>query len=272
MNEFEKQYYESEAFWNANALADPANTQRIEYTASLVPEDVLSIADIGCGNGLFLKRVRTLRPALVTIGIDRSQEALRHVDGERLIGDVTEIPLGDRSYDCVVCSQVLEHIPVPVYRSALAQLTRISKKYVIVSVPYAEDLRAAETSCPSCLTRFHRDLHLRSYTDDTMRHLLDDFGFKQVHSENLVKSKLHIGLTWLHRMRSRKKCKIFESPLCPICGFVNPDFQGLGPRNSQVAPASRKGIMHSIKDCIKSVWPTRTVDGYWIIGLYQRIR
>ncbi len=54
MESFEKEYYESETFWEGEMLQDAANQQRIKTTASLIPDDVDTLADIGCGNGVFI--------------------------------------------------------------------------------------------------------------------------------------------------------------------------------------------------------------------------
>jgi SAM-dependent methyltransferase len=69
------------------------------------------VLDAGCGAG------RNLRiPADVhTVGIDISQRQLernQHLT-ERILGDLQTYPLPERSYDLVICWDVLEHLPRP---------------------------------------------------------------------------------------------------------------------------------------------------------------
>lgn len=42
-----------------------------------------------------------------------------------------------RSYDCVLCFEVLEHIPFDLLDQALDGLAHLTRKYCIISVPYA---------------------------------------------------------------------------------------------------------------------------------------
>jgi len=47
--------------------------------------------------------------------------------------DLHSLSYGDRSFDIVLCSQVLEHVADPV--RAIAELKRVAKKKLIISVP-----------------------------------------------------------------------------------------------------------------------------------------
>ena len=270
MNDLEKKYYESEAFWTETALADTHNSRRIEFTASIVPDDCRSLADIGCGNGIFLKHLRLTRPEMELVGIDRSEEALKYVSVPKRVGDVTKIPLEAESYDCVVCSQVLEHIPIPNYDKALSEISRVAKKYLIVSVPYMEKLEFGATTCPYCRSTFNRDLHVRSYSQLTLERLFDTYGFRHKTSENLVKSIEFRGLNWWNRIRNRNLKKVFESPICAICGFVNEDFSLDGTKQSPKQPPAMNGVIFMLKKIMKAIWPKRMIDGYWIVCLYER--
>lgn len=54
-----------------------------------------------------------------------------------IVSDVTKIPVNDNNYDCVCAFQVLEHIPFGKFKKGLIELKRVSKKYIIISIPYA---------------------------------------------------------------------------------------------------------------------------------------
>ena len=51
------------------------------------------------------------------------------------IADINRLPFADASFDCVICSEVLEHIPE--HEKALKELVRILKPQgtLVVSVP-----------------------------------------------------------------------------------------------------------------------------------------
>ena len=253
-------------------LEDYANTIRIQTTEAILPQDVQSLADIGCGNGVFGKYLQSKRPHLKIMGVERSDKALTYVTTEKMVGDITDIPLPDSSYDCVTCLQVMEHIPVNHYGRALSELTRVSGKYVVISVPYREKLEGNTTKCPQCKTVFNVDLHLRTYDDDTMNALLKTYGFECIATKNVVQSTELRGLKYIQGVKQiiRKKPVIFNSPICPICGYENADFQlgATSEHNTVISPPSPPG--NAVKNLIKQIWPKKKVDGYWIIALYKK--
>lgn len=53
------------------------------------------------------------------------------------IGDIVKLPFKDNSYDTLCAFQVLEHIPFEEFETAIRELKRVSKKYIVISLPYA---------------------------------------------------------------------------------------------------------------------------------------
>lgn len=68
-------------------------------------------------------------------------------------GDARSLPFKDESYDVVICTETLEHIPN--YRKAFEELVRVAKKsgYIIITVPNYINMRLYFLfSMRSCLT------------------------------------------------------------------------------------------------------------------------
>ncbi len=65
-------------------------------------------------------------------------------------GDITNLNFIDESFDFVFCAEVLEHIPPHLLQKACFELERISKEYLLIGVPYKQDIRVARTKCYSC--------------------------------------------------------------------------------------------------------------------------
>jgi hypothetical protein len=52
-----------------------------------------------------------------------------------VVGDVARLGLRDGAFDCILAGQVLEHIPFEELPVALSELSRITKRYVVITLP-----------------------------------------------------------------------------------------------------------------------------------------
>lgn len=273
MSDFERLYYEDDMFWGGDALQDEANVERINYTARLVPADVQCLVDIGCGNGVFLTCLSKTRAGIRLLGIDRSEAALRYVKSENLLADIVDTGLQSGSFDCVTCLEVIEHLPFNVYDAAIKELARISNKYIIVSVPFEEDLEETSNQCPACKTIFNRELHLRNFNDLKMNGLFNEFGFKCRTIEHLGASRKLKYHRQYRRLLYPEQFNKFESPICPVCGFklqkteVNSVSSHMNERPRKLRFKQR--ILSTISAFPKMFWPKET-KFYWVIALYQK--
>ena len=272
MNSFEKEYYESETFWEGEMLQDPANQLRIRETAAIIPSDVVTLADIGCGNGVFVNYLAENHKHIQPTGVDRSETALKYVKVNKVEGDIAQLPLEDNSFDCVTCLEVIEHLPVTVYNQALRELTRIARNHIIISVPYNEKLELNYTRCPSCKTIFNKDIHLRNFNDEKMQNLLTEFGFKCAHTQKLIKVEKFVGHDLYRKLFYPEQLLVWNSPICPICGYV--EHSQKGGQTGQVAeingtPPPRKLISY-LTGLPKLIWPKKTYY-YWILARYEKV-
>ena len=110
-----------------------------EIDAAVLATAPGSILDVGCGEGIVTERMAAVSGA-ATVGVDLGTEGLhgewRRREGERLSfrpGSAYDLPFEDGSFDLVCALEVLEHLERP--RAALAELARVSRVSVLVSVP-----------------------------------------------------------------------------------------------------------------------------------------
>jgi ubiquinone/menaquinone biosynthesis C-methylase UbiE len=270
---FEKEYYEDPSFWSGAMIEDEANKIRINSTINLIPNDVTSILDVGCGNGKFLKEISNMNKNIKLIGVDRSEEALGHVNAEKVVAEINDLPFKSETIDCVSCLEVLEHIHDPYYNNALKELARVSKKYVLIGVPFNENLQLASTKCPVCSATFNRDLHMRTYTEEFLKNMMTEHGYKLIELKNVVKSTELIGIRSILKFKNlftKKKETIFQSPICIVCGYKNLNFDA----SKYLIESDSKGNLEvtnkGLKSLIKSIWPKKETPGYWAIALYER--
>lgn len=94
-----------------------------------------SVLDVGCGQGSFLQELLSEFPTATPYGIDVSLEAVelasaRVPQGKFWVLDIEKERL-EETFDLVVCSDVLEHIPEDL--SALKNLAHMTEKYIVIS-------------------------------------------------------------------------------------------------------------------------------------------
>jgi ubiquinone/menaquinone biosynthesis C-methylase UbiE len=271
MSSFEKAYYESETFWQGDAVHDEANLLRIRETAAMIPDDVNSLTDVGCGNGVFLNHLQKESLRLRLLAIDRSRTALKYVQTDKLEADIAALPLADLSHDCVTCLEVIEHLPVDAFEMALSELARIAKRYVILSVPYDENLEKNHTQCPQCKSLFNLDLHFRSFSADAIYRLLQEHDFECVTTKKTGAQTSFKGHYRFEKIFYPAHFRSWRSPICPICGYKTKEHsvQQTGTIRSTNASSPRRSFISYLTVLPKLFWPKETTN-YWIIALYKR--
>jgi SAM-dependent methyltransferase len=89
-----------------------------------------TVLEIGPGAGVFKHAAGLYGIAVETLDLDPELKP-DHV------GSATEMPFADGSYDVVCAFQVLEHLPYEASLQAFAEMSRVARKTVIISLPDA---------------------------------------------------------------------------------------------------------------------------------------
>jgi SAM-dependent methyltransferase len=161
-------YYEQEEIWGKPP--NEIDIERIKAIKKLIPIGVKTILDAGCGDGKITNELA--RSANCTIaGFDISEEALSYVQVPKFRASIDHIPMPDQAYDLVICTEVLEHLPPVVYKKALQELARLSKKYILIELPHRQQLAYGMERCSACGAKFHCNHHYRSCNAKVLRNL-----------------------------------------------------------------------------------------------------
>ena len=258
-------YYEQACLYTDELAAKPYDLQRIREATALIPSDVGSILDVGCGNGWFLN---SLSDDIEKRGIDGSSEALKHVRCPTIQGDVGQLPLPDKSHDLVTCYEVIEHLNCGTFPLALSELSRVARKYIMVSVPNHENLKAAARPCPQCHCRFHPARHVRSFTPDSLGGLFDGFETRTVQEIVPVAVAVHSLVLSSRFYRTLTGSEpLLPQATCPQCHYRRPD----PPRsNGSVAVngQNHSGWRRLIAKPLQLLPKVR--KAHWLIALYVR--
>jgi SAM-dependent methyltransferase len=155
------------------------------------------VLDLGCGNGRHVRatrRVPSVAGVALDLGLDEVRatvETLTRMDdtapqdggsisdaGPWLVvqGDTFHLPFADRSFDCVIASEVLEHLPDD--GAAIAEMSRVLRSggLLAVSVPRF----GPEAVCWALSREYHSNEggHIRIYREQTLRRKLSDHGYR----------------------------------------------------------------------------------------------
>lgn len=100
--------------------------------------DPVRVLDVGCGPGCLMYFLEELGVAADGIDFSPSSRKLAppEVRDRIAIGDVTEPHVEPRSYDLVLCREVLEHLTVLQVRQTVEQLCRASSRFVYVTTRF----------------------------------------------------------------------------------------------------------------------------------------
>jgi 2-polyprenyl-3-methyl-5-hydroxy-6-metoxy-1,4-benzoquinol methylase len=152
--------------------------------SSIKSLNVESILDAGCGEGFTMNKLIKLKIGKRIEGIEYSKESIAF--GKKLFpnliikqASVYDLPYKDNSFDLLICTEVLEHLKDP--SKALEEMLRVTKKYLIVSVPN-EPL--------FMLSNFLRGKNLSRHGNDEghINHW-NPWGLKKLLSRNKIKVK-----------------------------------------------------------------------------------
>ena len=156
-------YFEQSEVWDHEP--QPYQDQVRTDILSMIPGDVVSVLDAGCGDGFI---TNALPPDVEVVGLDLSGEALRRVQRHKVQGSIMDLPFGDRAFDLVMANDVVEHLHSGEFQRSLQELQRVAAKYMLITVPLNEQLQAMEARCQQCGTTYHVNRHQRSFAEWTV--------------------------------------------------------------------------------------------------------
>jgi SAM-dependent methyltransferase len=98
---------------------------QIDEIISLNPRKIL---EVGVGSGFVSGYLKERNINVITLDIDKRLNPV-------IIGNVLNLPFKENSFDVIVCCEVLEHLDYENFYSSILEISRVSRAYVILSMP-----------------------------------------------------------------------------------------------------------------------------------------
>jgi len=233
--------------------------ERISKTINLIPNNVKSILDLGCGKGTITD---IIKEKYFTVSADISMNTLSKMSAIKVLCRGEKLPFNNEEFDLILCTEVLEHIDDKYYFDFLSEMQRVSKRYIVISVPNMEQLYKGNTKCFKCGRIYHISQHVREYNIDRIRYLFNKFYLdkiekagkrKRIQLKALYDACHYIGNSWANS----------NNNICPYC---NND-------NSQGAQQNIFGwILKRLIWQIEKILSTKERNSHpaWLIAIYKR--
>ncbi len=153
------------------------------------------VLDVGSGSGWLVRMM--VDSGVRVISVDLSSKSLarirRQTGGEALVSPAERLPFADGTFDCVMASEVVEHLNDPGF--AITEFFRVVKPSgrVIVTTPYRE--RIQWSLCVHCNRPTPFNAHLHSFDESSLGELFGKAGsrrtrFRRVGNKAFV--RLHV--------------------------------------------------------------------------------
>ncbi|GAA5224785.1 class I SAM-dependent methyltransferase [Membranihabitans marinus] len=195
-------------FEDFESQVDQTEKDRLNQTIlHAIPKEAKVVLDVGCGNGWLSKNLVSDTVQVISMDISsvnpvKALADLPHKNHFGLIADVFHLPLAPESVDCIVASEIIEHVGHP--GQFIEKLLFALKKggRLIITTPYDEKI--ALHLCVHCnhLTPAHG--HLHSFNEVSIKKYLPRGINHKIHLfSNKYGSKLRIyALTrkWSYRI------------------------------------------------------------------------
>jgi SAM-dependent methyltransferase len=144
--------------------------QRSSDLMGLVPDDCGGAAlDVGARDGWFSALLAERFDRVTALDLEKPD--IDHPKIDCVKGDVRDCHLPSGAYDLVFCAEVLEHIPTRELAQTCRELERLAGKYLIIGVPYKQDIRVGRTRCATCGRRNPPWGHVNVFDEKRLRDL-----------------------------------------------------------------------------------------------------
>jgi ubiquinone/menaquinone biosynthesis C-methylase UbiE len=200
-----------------------------EYIISRIPKNVDSILDVGCGNGWIAKEFLPKGKTVASLDISVTNPSIvkklySYPKHFAIAADSFHLPFNDNSFDCVIASEIIEHVVDP--DGFIKELFRVVKKggSLIITTPYKEKI--IYYLCIHCNQKTPANAHIHSFDEMKLRDLysgkdLEGFKYETFGNKFLIFLRTHTLFQffpfWMWKLKDKFFNRIIKNPVHIIC-------------------------------------------------------
>ena len=171
----ERKYYDQKEVWE-NYDDNITQINRAKETINLIPEDVKSVLDIGCGNGIVTNMIE--KPFVV--GLDFAKIPLTQVETNAVQASIDRLPTKSKTFDLIILTEVLEHLDDEIYIKAIEEIKRLKGNYILITVPFDENVELGLCKCSVCGNLFHGSHHYRRFDNSWFNEEFPEYSMEKI--------------------------------------------------------------------------------------------
>ena len=191
-----------------------AEQERIQNLFNLINDGECAL-DIGARDGYLSIRLTNHFSNVTALDL-----VLPRINNPRITcvqGNICSLPFHNRSFDLVLCTEVLEHIPTHLLTQACNEISRVSRKHILIGVPYDQDIRLGRSTCYTCGKKNPPWGHINSFKTDSLTSLFPRLFVEQVSFVGKRGGKTNILSTLLMDLAGNPYGSYTQDECCIYC-------------------------------------------------------
>ncbi len=204
-----REHYEKDAevfdyFEGYSVVHQEENRRLHQQISSEIPTDATTILDVGCGGAWLAKEwipkgKQVISMDISTINPIRAHKEIAHENHLGLVADVFHLPIQDNALDCIVASEIIEHVQDPkAFVAALFKALKPGGK-LIITTPHNEAIQ--KSLCIHCNQLTPHNAHLHSFTENVIKKIAPteatSISTRTFNSKLLTHLHLHLKIRFL---------------------------------------------------------------------------
>jgi len=233
--------------------------RRMERVISLLPKTAKNVLEIGARQGAMTRRLAELFENVTALDLQKPSFNIERVNPAQ--GDVQHLQFAANSFDCVVCTEVLEHVPD--ISSAAREITRVSRSHILIGVPYRQDRRDGRTTCVHCGKINPPYGHLHSFDETRITQLFTGLRVHPIEYVGENRERTNAVSTWLYDFARNPYGTYDQEEGCIYCGSKL-ETPPRGPLLRRVA-AGLALRLYKVQYAFHRVQPT------WMLVVFEKV-